>query len=58
MHDVFNEVLDRLIAGGMDEYDAIALITQLFEQEAKSFIEFDELYKGGSFYINPDSFVS
>lgn len=39
MHDAFNKTIDRLIAGGMDEYDAIALITQLLEQEAKSFIE-------------------
>jgi hypothetical protein len=39
MHDAFNETIDRLIASGLDEYDAIALITQLLEQEAKSFIE-------------------
>ena len=45
MHDAFNETIDRLIAGGMDEYDAIALITQLLEQEAKSFIEIDTIYK-------------
>ena len=54
MHDAFSETIDRLIAGGMDEYDAIALITQLLEQEAKQFIEIDALYKLGSILNIPD----
>ena len=54
MHDAFSETIDRLIAGGMDEYDAITLITQLLEQEAKQFIEIDALYKLGSILNIPD----
>ncbi len=38
----------------MEEYDAIALITQLLEQEAKQFIEIDALYKLGSILNIPD----
>lgn len=45
MHDALHETIDRLVETGMDEYDAIALITQLLEQEAKEFIQFDDLYK-------------
>ena len=45
MCDAFNEIIDRLIESGMEEYDAIALITQLLEQEARSFIELDNLFK-------------
>ncbi len=41
MHDAFNETVDRLIAGGMDEYDDIAIIAHFFEQKARSFIEID-----------------
>lgn len=37
MHDAFNEIIDRLIESGMEEYDAIALVTQLLEQEARSY---------------------
>lgn len=52
MHDAFNETIDRLIAGGMNEYDAIALITQLLEQEARDFIFLDDLFKVESYFIN------
>lgn len=45
MSDVFNEVIDRLIQSGMEEYDAIALITQLLEEEAENFVFFDKMYK-------------
>ncbi len=58
MHDTFNETIDRLVASGMDEYDAIALITQLLEQEARTFILFDDLFMIESFFVKPDSFVN
>jgi len=52
MHDAFNEIIDRLIESGMEEYDAIALITQLLEQEARDFIFLDDLFKVESCFIN------
>ena len=58
MHDAFNEIVDRLIAGGMDEYDAIALITQLLEQEARVFILFDDLFKVESLFIQPENLIN
>lgn len=58
MHDAFNEIVDRLIAGGMNEYDAIALITQLEEQEARAFILFDDLFQVGSYIAKPEDPVN
>ena len=37
-HDYLNEVIDRLIDSGMEEYEAVALVTCLLEQEAKNFL--------------------
>lgn len=58
MHDAFNEIIDRLVASGMDEYDAIALVTQLLEQEARTFILFDDLFKTKSYFVKPDRFIN
>ena len=58
MHDAFNAIIDRLIESGMEEYDAIALITQLLEQEARAFILFDDLFKVESYFVKPDSLVN
>ncbi len=58
MHDAFNEIIDRLIESGMEEYDAIALITQLLEQEARTFILFDDLFKTKSNSAKPDRFIN
>ena len=58
MHDAFNETVDKLIAGGMDEYDAIALVTKLLEQEARTFVLFDDLFKAESYFAKPDSFIN
>ena len=44
MHDAFNEIIDRLIASGMEEYDAIALVTQMMEEEARDFLFWDDYY--------------
>ena len=41
MHDAFNEIIDRLIASGMEEYDAIALVTMMMEEEAREFVFWD-----------------
>ena len=38
MHDSFNEIIDRLIESGMEEYDAIALVTRMLEEEARDFV--------------------
>ena len=37
-HDYFNEIIDRLIVSGLKEYDAIALVTKMMEEEADGFI--------------------
>ena len=58
MRDAFNEVIDRLVASGIDEYDAVALITQLLEQEAWAFVFFDDLFKLESYFARPDSFIN
>ena len=58
MHDAFNETIDKLIAGGMDEYDAIALITQLLEQEARDFIQIDDFFKTEPFFGNPQKLIN
>ena len=44
MHDAFNEIIDRLIESGMEEYDAIALVTQMMEEEARDFVFWDDYY--------------
>ncbi len=58
MHDAFNEIIDRLVASGMDEYDAIALITQLLEQEARDFILFDDLLKVESYFGKHENLIN
>ena len=58
MHNAFNEVIDRLIESGMEEYDAIALVTQLLEQEARAFILFDDLFKVESLFIQPENIIN
>ena len=42
MHDALDEVIDRLVAGGMDEYHAVSLISKLLAQEAREFIEYED----------------
>ena len=44
MHDAFNEIIDRLIESGMDEYDAIAPVTRMMEEEARDFVFWDNYY--------------
>ncbi len=44
MHDAFNEIIDRLIESGMEEYDAIALVTRMMEEEARDFVFWDDYY--------------
>ena len=39
MHDALDEVIDRLVAGGMDEYHAVVLISKLLSQEAREYIK-------------------
>ena len=41
----FDLVIDMLIKAGMEEYEAIALVCQLLEEEAKDFLFWDEFYK-------------
>jgi len=44
MHDAFNKIIDRLIESGMEEYDAIALVTRMMEEEARDFVFWDDYY--------------
>ena len=44
MHNAFNEIIDRLIASGMEEYDAIALVTRMMEEDARAFVFWDDYY--------------
>ncbi|MBR2544622.1 MAG: hypothetical protein IKP88_04440 [Lachnospiraceae bacterium] len=44
MHDSFNEIIDRLIESGMEEYDAIALVTRMLEEDARNFVFWDDYY--------------
>ena len=44
MHDAFNEIIDRLIESGMEEYDAIALVTRMLEEDARNFVFWDDYY--------------
>ena len=44
MHDAFNEIIDRLIESGMEEYDAIALVTMMMEEEAREVVFWDDYY--------------
>ena len=44
MHNAFNEIIDRLIASGMEEYDAIALVTRMLEEDARNFVFWDDYY--------------
>ena len=43
MHDAFNEIIDRHIASGMEEYEAIALVTRMLE-DARNFVFWDDYY--------------
>ena len=58
MHDAFNEIIDRLIASGMEEYDAIALVARMMEEEARAFILFDDLFQVGSYIAKPEDPVN
>ena len=58
MHDAFNETINRLVDSGMDEYDAIALITELLEQEARDFINFDDEFNSISLFRKPNELVN
>ena len=44
-HVAIDLVIDMLIKAGMEEYEAIALVCQLLEEEAKDFLFWDEFYK-------------
>ena len=44
MHDAFNEIIDRHIASGMEEYEAIALVTRMLEEDARNFVFWDDYY--------------
>ena len=44
MHEAFNEIIDRLIESGMEEYDAIALVARMMEEEARNFVFWDDYY--------------
>ena len=44
MHDYLNEIIDRLIDSGMNELEAIELITLMLEEEAKEFIYWQDYF--------------
>ena len=37
-HEVFMEVIDRLITSGMKEMDALALVARMLQEESEEFI--------------------
>ena len=48
-HEVFTEVVDRLILSGLDEIRALLLVARLLDEESESFLEaVDDLPK----YLN------
>lgn len=55
MHEAFNKLIDQLIESGMDEYEAIALVTQVMEEEAKDFVLFDYLFNSDKVDLNKKS---
>lgn len=44
-HVAIDLVIDMLMKAGMEEYEAIALVCQLLEEEAGDFLFWDEFYK-------------
>ena len=58
MHDAFNEIIDKLIESGMEEYDAIALVTRMMEEEALDFVFFDDLFQIEAYFLNSNRFIN
>lgn len=46
-----NLIIDMLMKAGMVEYEAIALVCQLLEEEAKSFIYWNNYFEDDDNYI-------
>jgi len=49
-HDFPNEVIDRLTESGMEEIEAVRLVTLLLEQEAYDFVMTDQMYSDNPFF--------
>ena len=45
MHNYFNEIIDKLVESGMEELEAIALVTKMMEEEAEDFVYWDEYFQ-------------
>jgi len=44
-------IIDLLMKAGMKEYEAIALVCQLLEEEAKSFVYWNDYFEDDDNYI-------
>jgi len=44
-------LIDTLKKAGMEEYEALALICQLFEEEAKTFVYWNDYFEDDDNYI-------
>ena len=52
--DYLNEIIDRLIKSGLSEQDALILLCQFVEHDAKQILELDDYYA----YVYNDKLVS
>lgn len=57
-HDYLIEVIDHLKETGMEELEAITLVSQLLEQEAYDFVMINNLYSDIPFFYPLTKFYS